>query len=304
MAHVPGQVVALKDDAWGTDCENHSDRKAVKRICSEADSFGAEYMNFCQECWDNYQQGLKEKEEDPEQWDTCTECKKKASRLISYRDMDEGMHGPVYEHCGDCHSKMNARIAEEDAYYDNDGDDYYDSEPEDAYYDNDGDDYYDSEPECEYEPEPHYEDVIESELQVVADYLKREYRLPFVVTKSGRKTGESDLSIDLVITGNKAYRRFNKRFKSFIAKDIDNSLIDVKELKDAICGTADDLDTIILNRRTRDRKIEGSKLKLTPSFAELVKMAQERTRFKHKLSKEFITPVYSISIMLSKVYWS
>ena len=27
--------------------------------------------------------------------------------------MDEGMHGPVYEHCGDCHSKMNARIAEE-----------------------------------------------------------------------------------------------------------------------------------------------------------------------------------------------
>ncbi len=286
MAHLPGQTMSVQEDEWGTDCENHSDRKAVKRICSEADSFGAEYMNFCQECWDNYQQGLKEKEEDPEQWDTCPECKKKAPRLISYRDMDEGMHGPVYEHCGECHSKMNARIAEEDAYYDNDGDDYC------------------PEPECEYEPEPHYGDVIESELQVVADYLKREYRLPFVVTKSDRKTGESDLSIDLVITGNKAYRRFNKRFKSFIAKDIDNSLIDVKELKDAICGTADDLDTIILNRRTRDRKIEGSKLKPVPSLAELIMMARDRISFKPKLSKEFITPVYSISIMISKVYWS
>ena len=83
MAHLPGQTMSVQEDEWGTDCENHSDRKAVKRICSEADSFGAEYMNFCQECWDNYQQGLKEKEEDPEQWDTCTECKKKASRLKS-----------------------------------------------------------------------------------------------------------------------------------------------------------------------------------------------------------------------------
>ena len=83
MAHVPGQVVSVQEDEWGTDCENHSDRKAVKRICSEADSFGAEYMNFCRECWDNYQQGLKEKEEDPEQWDTCPECKKAAPRLIS-----------------------------------------------------------------------------------------------------------------------------------------------------------------------------------------------------------------------------
>ena len=287
MAHVPGQVVAVLDDEWGTTCDNHDDRQAVKRICSEADSFGAEYMNFCQECWDEYQQGLKEKEEDPEQWDTCPECKKAAPRLISYRDIDEGMHGPVYEHCGDCHSKMNARIAEEDAYYDNDGDDYYDSEPE-----------------CEYEPEPHYEDVSESELQVVADYLKREYRLPFVVTKSDRKNGESDLSLDLVITGNKAYKRFNRRFQSFRVQGMDNGLIDVKELKDAICGSADDIDTTILNRRINDRKIEGSKLKPVPNLAELIMMAHERIRFKPKLSKEFITPVYSISIMLSKVHWS
>lgn len=288
MAHLPGQVVALKDDAWGLNCEEHSDRLAVKRICSEADSFGEEYMNFCQECWDEYQQSLKEKEEDPEQWDTCSECGNKASRLISYRDMDEGMHGPVYEHCGDCHSKMNARIAEEEAYYDNDGDDYYDSEPE-----------------CEYEPEPHYEDLVENEFQIVADYLKREYQLPFIIKKKDiKKTGGMELSLVLEVKGVKAYKRVNKRFQSFIDIGTDNGLIDVKELKDAICGSADDIDTIILNRRINDRKIEGSKLKPAPNLAELIKMAQERIRFKPKLSKEFITPVYSISIMLSKVYWS
>ena len=286
MAHVPGQVVSVQEDEWGTDCENHSDRKAVKRICSEADSFGAEYMNFCQECWDNYQQSLKEKEEDPEQWDTCPECKKAAPRLISYRDMDEGMHGPVYEHCGECHSKMNARIAEEDAFYDND-DDYY------------------PEPECDYEPEPHYEDLVENEFQIVADYLKREYQLPFIIKKKDiKKTGGMELSLVLEVKGVKAYKRVNKRFQGFIDIGMDNGLIDVTELKDAICGTADDIDVVILNRRISDRRIEGSKLEPALSFAELVKMAQERKRFKPKLSKKFITPVYSISIMLSKVYWS
>lgn len=286
MAHVPGQVVSVQEDEWGTDCENHSDRKAVKRICSEADSFGAEYMNFCQECWDNYQQGLKEKEEDPEQWDTCPECKKAAPRLISYRDMDEGMHGPVYEHCGECHSKMNARIAEEDAFYDND-DDYY------------------PEPECDYEPEPHYEDLVENEFQIVADYLKREYQLPFIIKKKDiKKTGGMELSLILEVKGMKAYKRMNKRFQSFIDIGMDNGLIDVTELKDAICGTADDIDVVILNRRISDRRIEGSKRANPWTLGQLINMAREGKRTKLKLAKEFITPVYAIEIILTKVYWS
>lgn len=286
MAHVPGQVVSVQEDEWGTDCENHSDRKAVKRICSEADSFGAEYMNFCQECWDNYQQGLKEKEEDPEQWDTCPECKKAAPRLISYRDMDEGMHGPVYEHCGECHSKMNARIAEEDAFYDND-DDYY------------------PEPECDYEPEPHYEDLVENEFQIVADYLKREYQLPFIIKKKDiKKTGGMELSLVLEVKGVKAYKRMNKRFQGFIDIGMDNGLIDVTELKDAICGIADDIDVAILNRRISDRRIEGSKRANPWTLGQLINMAREGKRTKLKLAKEFITPVYAIEIILTKVYWS
>lgn len=277
--------MSVQEDEWGTDCENHSDRKAVKRICSEADSFGAEYMNFCQECWDKYQQGLKEKEEDPEQWDTCPECKKAAPRLISYRDMDEGMHGPVYEHCGECHSKMNARIAEEDAFYDNDDGDY-------------------PEPECDYEPEPHYEDLVENEFQIVADYLKREYQLPFTIKKKDiKKTGGMELSLILEVKGKKAYKRVNKRFQSFVNIGMDNGLIDVTELKDTICGTADDIDVAILNRRISDRKIEGSKRVNPWTLGQLINMAREGKRTKLKLAKEFITPVYAIEIILAKVYW-
>lgn len=286
MAHLPGQVVTIQQDEWGTTCETHPDREAVKRICSEADSFGAEYMNFCQECWDNYQQGLKEKEEDPEQWDTCTECKKKAPRLISYRDMDEGMHGPVYEHCGECHSKMNARIAEEDAMYDTYEDDY---EPE---------------LDIEYEPEPHYEDVVKEELQTIVDYLKREYDLEFVIKdRVSKKTGSPDLSIVLEVKGKKVYQRINKRFKSFMERGLDNGLVDVKELKEAICGTADDIEVSILNRRISDRKIEGSKRTPTLSMGELIRLAQDKKRIKRKVAKEFITPVYAIEIILVKVYW-
>lgn len=284
MAHVPGQVVEIKEDAWGTTCEEHPDVPAFKRICSEADSFGAEYMNFCEPCWNEYQQSLKEKEEDPEQWERCPECRKDAPRLISYRDMDEGMHGPVYEHCEECHSKMNARIAEEDAFYDND-------------------DYYEPEPDIEYEPEPHYEDVTESELQVVADYLKREYDLEFVI-KDRIKTGSLDLSIVLEVKGEKAYRRINKRFKSFMERGINNRLVNVKELKEAICGTADDIEVIILNRRISDRKIEGSKRTPALSMSEFIRLALDKKRIKNKLSKEFVTPIYSIELMFCKVYWS
>lgn len=287
MAHIPGQVVEIKQDAWGTNCEEHPDRPAFKRICSEADSFGAEYMNFCEPCWDEYQQSLKEKEEDPDKWDRCPECNKDAPRLISYRDMDEGMHGPVYEHCEECHSKMNTRIAEEDAFYDND-------------------DYYEPEPDIEYEPEPHYEDVVKEELQTIVDYLKREYNLAFVIREHAisKVKGKPDLSIVLEIKGKKAYQRINTRFKSFIDRDLNNGLLDVKELKEAICGTADDIEVSILNRRISDRVIEGSKQMPQPSFAKLVMMGLEGKRFKNKLSKEFVTPIYSIEIMFCRVYWS
>jgi len=133
MYPLPGKTVSVEDDEWGKFCymEGHHERPAVRRLCVEADSFGAEFHNMCQECWDEHLQNKEDIKNDPEQWETC-KCGNREPSLISYRDMDEGMHGPVYEHCSKCHEKMNARIAEEEAYYD-DHDDYDDYTPDDAY---------------------------------------------------------------------------------------------------------------------------------------------------------------------------
>ena len=105
-AHLPGQSVSIHDDEWGTFCYTHHHIKATHRICSEADSFGAEYFNMCDHCWDERQDAIKAKEEDPEQWESCPKCRNLVPRLSTYRDPDEGMHGPVYEACRDCVSKF------------------------------------------------------------------------------------------------------------------------------------------------------------------------------------------------------
>ncbi len=119
-AHLPGQSVSIQNDEWGTFCYTHHDVKATHRICSEADSFGAEYWNMCDQCWDERQKAIKAKNEDPEQWDSCRKCRKKVPRLSSYRDPDEGMHGPVYEACPDCVSKFWKRYQEECEMLDDD----------------------------------------------------------------------------------------------------------------------------------------------------------------------------------------
>ena len=119
-AHLPGQSVSIQNDEWGTFCYTHHDVKATHRICSEADSFGAEYWNMCDQSWDERQKAIKAKNEDPEQWDSCRKCRKKVPRLSSYRDPDEGMHGPVYEACPDCVSKFWKRYQEECEMLDDD----------------------------------------------------------------------------------------------------------------------------------------------------------------------------------------
>ena len=62
-AHLPGQSVSIHDDEWGTFCYTHHDIKATHRICSEADSFGAEYYNMCNQCWDERQAAIQAKKE-------------------------------------------------------------------------------------------------------------------------------------------------------------------------------------------------------------------------------------------------
>lgn len=123
MAHLPGQSAFIENDEWGNKCYAHPEILAVKRICTESDSFGSEFINFCQTCWDEYQQAKEDKKNNPDEWETC-KCGNREPDLISYRDPDEGMHGPVYHHCSVCHEKWNQHLEREWAM-DNDDDDHY-----------------------------------------------------------------------------------------------------------------------------------------------------------------------------------
>lgn len=105
-APLPGNMASVEDDEWGTFCYTHPDREAKHRMCVEADSFGAEYYNMCDECFNEHKAEIKAKQEDPTQWEHCRRCRNSVPRLSHYRDPDEGMHGPVYEACPDCVSKF------------------------------------------------------------------------------------------------------------------------------------------------------------------------------------------------------
>ena len=97
------------------------DKDATVRIQGETDSFGAEYIYYCDEC-DNlvtevndYFDKKGENEEAQCEW-----CKKITTQgdLHYTRDIDEGSNGPVYEVCSECRQKQAKEIDEELAGYD------------------------------------------------------------------------------------------------------------------------------------------------------------------------------------------
>lgn len=86
----------------GKMCDEHNDRPAVYRIQGETDSFGCEFLDMCQECYDGFcaagDQMLQE---------YCDLCKTKQDNLKHYRDPEEGTSGPVYIACPACIIKNN-----------------------------------------------------------------------------------------------------------------------------------------------------------------------------------------------------
>lgn len=92
----------------GAKCDAHHDRDAVANIQGETDSFGAEYILMCQECYDEY----KEEAKKPHISD-CDWCGAKQIAVRPRRDYDEGMNGPVYYACQGCIDRDNARIEDE-----------------------------------------------------------------------------------------------------------------------------------------------------------------------------------------------
>jgi len=89
---------------------------ATVRIQGETDSFGCEYIHYCEEC-DELDEILSEISEEitGEEDSHCEWCRKTVKRkeLSFTRDIDEGSSGPVYEVCGECRSKQNDYINDE-----------------------------------------------------------------------------------------------------------------------------------------------------------------------------------------------
>lgn len=109
VSTLPGSFHSTEEGAM---CDLHPDRKSVVRIQSETDSFGAEYDDMCQECFDTFKltpnAGIGE----------CDWCKNHSDNLQPARDYDEGMFGPVYEVCPSCRKRQNDDARDELDSYD------------------------------------------------------------------------------------------------------------------------------------------------------------------------------------------
>ncbi|MFH1631873.1 MAG: hypothetical protein ABIA47_02515 [bacterium] len=90
------------------------DKPATRRIQGETDSFGAEFMDLCDDCYRKY------RADTPWYHDaTCDWCKSEHQSIVPTRDIDEGSHGPVYYVCSKCKAKQDAAIERELEQYDN-----------------------------------------------------------------------------------------------------------------------------------------------------------------------------------------
>lgn len=107
VSSMPGSIHPLP---LNSKCDDHPERDAIKRVQGETDSFGCEYLDMCQKCFDNYKQEVSEADYSGK----CEWCKKCSDHLYLHRDIEEGSCGPVYEVCQDCIDKERESWQEED----------------------------------------------------------------------------------------------------------------------------------------------------------------------------------------------
>ena len=108
MCNLPGSTTRSASKLEGEWCEEHPDRPATIRVQGETDSFGAEYIFFCEEC---YQAFIKEAEEPQEH--QCEWCKATTTDCTPFRDWTEGSCGPVYMVCLKCRHRAIDNMHEE-----------------------------------------------------------------------------------------------------------------------------------------------------------------------------------------------
>lgn len=97
-------------------CDEHPDRDAVKRIQGETDSFGCEYLDMCQECY----QAHIEESKNHDHSGCCDWCKQHSDRLYAHRNIEEGNYGRVYQVCSPCIDKERQAWREEDDWDEDD----------------------------------------------------------------------------------------------------------------------------------------------------------------------------------------
>ena len=105
-----GPVFSLPGMLWDVeagatcDSEGHENALAKVKIQGETDSFGCEFMYMCGECYEAF----KNRDLTEERTGTCDLCKKHKTDLAPWRDVEEGMAGPVYSACDACVEKHRA----------------------------------------------------------------------------------------------------------------------------------------------------------------------------------------------------
>ena len=100
MPILPGSILG---NGRGEKCDEHEDRDAVKCVAGEVDSFGAEELYKCQECFDKFLKHREATRDGVEGY--CEWCKTTQSTIKPYRAIDEGHNGPVYDVCEGCRKK-------------------------------------------------------------------------------------------------------------------------------------------------------------------------------------------------------
>lgn len=101
VSTMPGSIHKVPS---GQTCDKHTDRMATFRVQGETDSFGAEYVDMCDECKAEFQAAKEELNPGYCQW-----CGKHADDRKPTRDYDEGMSGPVYDVCQPCRQAASDR---------------------------------------------------------------------------------------------------------------------------------------------------------------------------------------------------
>jgi hypothetical protein len=107
VSTLPGSFHRVPDSAV---CDQHPEFVATHRVQGETNSFGAEFCDMCDDC---YQEHLAARRAAREQESFCDYCKTSQVGCRPRRDYEEGMAGPVYNVCPSCCDRSNERLRQE-----------------------------------------------------------------------------------------------------------------------------------------------------------------------------------------------